>query len=242
MRDPKIKKYIKKLDYSYAMGTYPTLDLLRYKPERAMKVLLNSKGGDSEGVRNIITLCKEKNIKFEIADDHIRHIAVKENTYTIGIFEKYNEELDQEESHIVLDKPRNMGNIGTIVRTMVGFGFNNLAIIKPAADIFDPTIVRSAMGALFQIHFSYFNNYEEYLSVYSNHKQYLMMLDGAKRIEDVKFERPFSLVLGNESEGLPEEYKKYGEGVYIKHSDKIDSLNLSIAGSIGMYISSKKTL
>ncbi len=240
MIDPRIRKYNKKFWYSYAMGTYPTIDLLKYRSEKVSKVLLNSRALDSEGVREIKELCRQKNVRTEIADNHIEHLAVKENTYAIGIFEKYEDDLDINSDHIVLDQPRNMGNIGTIIRTMVGFGFKDLAIIKPAADIFDPTIVRSAMGALFQIRFKYFETYEEYLEENRKHNQYLMMLDGATKIEEVKFEKPMSLVLGNESSGLPVEYKEKGTSIYIPHSNDIDSLNLSIAAGISMYLSSRK--
>lgn len=239
MIDPRIRKYNKKFWYSYAMGTYPTIDLLKYRSDKVSKVLLNSKALESDGVKEIKDLCKKKNVRFEIADNHIQHLAVKENTYSIGIFEKYEDDLDVNSNHIVLDQPRNMGNIGTIVRTMVGFGFKDLAVIKPAADIFDPTIVRSAMGALFQIRFKYFENYDEYLEEYKGHNQYLTMLDGAKKIDEVEFTFPFSLVLGNESSGLPKEYSEKGTSIYIPHSNGIDSLNLSIAAGIAMYLSSK---
>ncbi|MFQ7172694.1 MAG: TrmH family RNA methyltransferase [Thomasclavelia ramosa] len=37
------------------------------------------------------------------------------------------------------------------------------------------------------------------------------------------------MVFGNESSGLPDDYLKYGQSVFIPHSDKIDSLNLSMA-------------
>ncbi len=240
MNDPRIRKYNKKFWYSYAMGTYPTIDLLKYRSEHVSKVLLNSRAMESEGVREIIDLCKKNNVRTEIADQHIEHLAVKENTYAIGIFEKYEEDLDQNLNHVVLDQPRNMGNIGTIIRTMVGFGLKDLAIIKPAADIFDPMIVRSAMGALFQVRFKYFDSYEDYLKEYPKHGQYLMMLDGATKINEVEFKSPFSLVLGNESAGLPSEYATKGTSIYIPHSEDIDSLNLSVAAGISMYLSTKK--
>lgn len=240
MQDPRIRKYNKKFWYSYAMGTYPTIDLLKYKPEKVSKVLISRKGEKSEGISEVLKLCKEKNINYEYNDNHIQHIAVKENTYCVGIFQKYEDELDKESDHIVLDQPRNMGNIGTIIRTMVGFNFKDLAIIKPAADIFDPMIVRSAMGAMFQIRFSYFDTYEQYLKQYPKHKQYLTMLDGAKDISKVEFENPFTLVLGNESSGLPSSYSQYGTTVFIPHSKDIDSLNLSIAAGISMYLTRKE--
>ncbi|MCK9368856.1 hypothetical protein M0R04_02655 [Candidatus Dojkabacteria bacterium] len=88
MYEPKIKKYIKKLPYSYAMGTYPTIDLLKFKPEKILKILLNSRGMESEGIKEVVTLCNEKGIKYEVMDSAIERIAVKENTYVVGVFEK----------------------------------------------------------------------------------------------------------------------------------------------------------
>jgi TrmH family RNA methyltransferase len=240
MYEPKIKKYMKKLSYSYAMGTFPTIDLLKYKPGKVLKVLINSKGWADEEVKEVISLCNEKGIKYEVMDSAIGKIAVKENTYTVGIFEKYEMALDPEKNHVVLDSPTNMGNIGTIIRTMNGFGINDLALIKPAADIFNPTIVRSAMGSLFQTRFMYFDSFEKYCEMYKEHSKYLLMLKGAKEIEKVQFKKPYSLVMGNESSGLPDEYAKLGETVCIPHLKTIDSLNLSIATAIAIYVSSKQ--
>ena len=240
MYEPKIKKYIKKLSYSYAMGTFPTIDLLKYKPGKVLKVLINSKAWGSDGVNEVISLCNEKGIKYEVMDSAIAKIAVKENTYTVGIFEKYETALDPEKNHVVLDNPSNMGNIGTIIRTMNGFGINDLALIKPAADIFNPTIVRSAMGSLFQTRFMYFDSFEKYCEMYKEHNKYMLMLKGAKEIEKVQFKKPYSLVMGNESSGLPDEYANFGETVCIPHLKTIDSLNLSIATAIAIYVSSKQ--
>ena len=48
-------------------------------------------------------------------------------------------------------------------------------------------------------------------------------------------QKPFSLVFGNEQSGLPAVFQTYGQSVFIPQSDKIDSLNLSVAVSIGAY-------
>ena len=57
-------------------------------------------------------------------------------------------ELD-DANHVVLVNPGDMGNMGTIIRTMLGFNYSNLAIIKPGVDVFDPRVIRASMGALF---------------------------------------------------------------------------------------------
>ena len=49
-----------------------------------------------------------------------------------------------------------MGNLGTIMRTMVGFGMEDLAIIRPGVDAYDPKVIRASMGSIFHLRFAYF--------------------------------------------------------------------------------------
>ena len=50
------------------------------------------------------------------------------------------------------------------------------------------------------------------------------MLKGAKNIHSIEpNEKNHSLVFGNESSGLPDEFLNYGQSIFIPHSDKIDS-------------------
>ena len=45
---------------------------------------------------------------------------------------------------------------------------------------------------------------------------------------------------GNEGKGLDAGFKDLGESIYIPHSEKIDSLNLSVATAIGMWEYSRR--
>ena len=239
MYSPKIKRYQKKFEYSYAFGAYPVLDLLRKYPQSVYTVLLKKEGLESEGVEEILRICQEKGIRTEINNRLIDKIAVKENTYVVGVFKKFECKLEENTNHLVLVNPSNMGNIGTIVRTMLGFGLKDLAIIKPAVDIFDPLVIRSTMGAIFHIRFEYFNSVEEYIERFSKQNIYTFMLKGSKSIEDIKFNKPYTIIQGNESTGLDDKYLELGQSVYIPHSKDIDSLNLSVATSIGLWEASK---
>ncbi len=244
MKLPKLKRYQKKFDFSYAFGAYPVLDLLKFQKERVVEILVKEEGIESDGVKEILDICKKENIPYKVNSKAIDRVAFKENTYVVGVFEKYETSLNSDENHIVLVNPSNVGNLGTIVRSMCGFGFKNLAIIKPGVDIFDPMVVRSTMGALFRINFMYFESFKAYTEAYKGHNMYPFMLDGARSILDVDFKEPFSFIQGNEGKGLDESYrdieKGLGESVYIPHSKDIDSLNLSVATSIGMWEYSRR--
>lgn len=235
MYTPKIKRYQKKFEYSYAFGAYPVLEILKRYPQYIYTVLLKKDGLKSDGISEIQNICKEKDIKVEINDRVVEKISVKENTYVVAVFKKYESRVSEDVNHVVLVNPSNMGNLGTIVRTMLGFGLKDLILIKPCVDIFDPLVIRSTMGALFNIRFEYFNSVDEYLGRFPNQSIYPFMLDGSKSIRDVVFKKPFTLIHGNESTGLDERYLNIGESVYIPHSKDIDSLNLSVATSISIW-------
>lgn len=234
-----LKKYDKKFDFSYTYGTAPTIDLLRKRPELVKTILLHPDGETSDGVEQIKDLCNEHNIRFEFSPKAIKSISAKENTYTIGVFRKYVTTLSAMANHIVLVNPSNPGNLGTIIRSMIGFDFSNLAIIRPAADIFDPKVVRSSMGSSFDLNFEYFDNFDQYIMKFRSHNLYPFMLEGKNDLRKVSFKYPFSLIFGKESSGLQDSYGKLGTSVYIPCSKNIDSLNLSIAVSIAMYVTLK---
>lgn len=232
-----IKPYKKNFDYSYTFGMFPTVELINSRPGDVIKVLVSSHYRAETNTMDIFELCKKNNIKTEINDKVINRISDKENSYVVGVFGKYQCELESDESHIVLVNPSNMGNMGTIIRTLTGFGLNNLAVISPGVDIFDPKVIRASMGAIFKINFKYYEDFNQYKENFKNHKIYTFMLDGAISLKEVNHDADenFSLVFGNEATGLDSSFSKAGTSVLIKHTDRIDSLNLTIAAGIAMY-------
>lgn len=231
-----IKSYKKNFEYSYTFGMFPTVELIRNKPESVIKVLISSHY-KSESNADIFDICNSYNIKTEINDKLINRLSDKENNYVVGVFSKYDCNLNNNSSHIVLVNPSNMGNMGTIIRTLTGFGLNDLAIISPGVDVFDPKVLRASMGSLFKINFKYFDSFDIYNEMFNNRKNYTFMLDGATSLKEVKHDDKelFSLIFGNEATGLNSSFSSVGKSVFIKHTARIDSLNLTIAAGIAMY-------
>ncbi len=231
----KLTKYNKNNDYSYTFGIFPTFELVKNRAERVIKIILSSKLKISEDVKNLLGLCERKNIKIEYDDRVINRVADKENCFVVGVFEKYETKFDITERNLVLFNPSDMGNMGTIMRTMLGFGINNLIIIKPAVDHFNPKVIRASMGAIFSLNILEFDSIDSYLER-SKNKKYFFMLKGNNILG--KFEikdKKYDLIFGNEASGLPENLLNYDESVVIKHTNKIDSLNLPISIGIALY-------
>ncbi len=227
-----MKRYEKDMGYSYTLGIFPTIELLNRKSIAVSKIIFSSE--INKDIENkIIELCNNK-IEYTYDDKLINKFSDKENCYVIGIFNKYYSNLDLNEPHVVLVNPSNMGNVGTIIRTMLGFNYKNLAIITPSVDIFNPKVIRASMGSIFGVNIKLFSSFDEYKETYNKHKIYTFMTDGKLKLNEIEKDNLVSLVFGNESSGLDESYKKY-ESVVINHTNEIDSLNLTIAIGISLY-------
>ncbi len=239
---PSLEAYHNNLSYSYAPGVFPSLECLKNRPHSARRLLLHSQSGQNEGVGTLISLCNELNVRVEEADRALARISGKENCYAAVVFEKFQGILSADKPHIVLHHPADAGNLGTILRTALGFGFTDLAIIRPAADPFDPKVVRASMGAVFSMEAALYDTFEDYRAAYPQHTLFPFMLDGSMPLSQAAKDHqyPFALVFGNEGSGLPSSFASLGQAVRIPHSEKIDSLNLSVAASIGMYAFSIK--
>jgi len=231
-----LKRYQKDFDYAYTFGVFPTLELLHHAPQHVISVLTHSKGQRNQGVQKIAALCAERRIRIEENDSSVERITSKGNDWAVGIFRKYEANLDPAANHVVLVSPSDMGNLGTILRTMLSFGIADLALIRPAADIFDPRAVRASMGALFQSRFAYFDDFDDYQNQ-GDRALYPFITGTQTTLNDVAFAPPFSLIFGNESAGLPDAFRTVGIPVGIPITDRVDSLNLSIAVGIGLYAS-----
>jgi RNA methyltransferase, TrmH family len=231
----RLKKYAREAPYSFAFGVFPTLELLRYQPCHVEQVLMRAAGKRNEGNDKIRALCEVNRIPVVVNDTLIERLSPKENTYAIGVFRKYRPILNAEENHVVLVNPGDMGNLGTTMRTLVGFGLTNLAMVKPGVDIFDPRVIRASMGAIFQVDFAYYDLFGDYCTAYSRHQLYPLMTDGEIPLDEAEFQDPFTLIFGNESSGLSPAYRSLGRSIRIPHHPDIDSLNLSVAIGITVY-------
>ncbi len=231
---PRLKRYKKDLAHSYTFGVFPTLELLAHRPQNALGVVAHPQGLENSGIIKMREICRRKRIPFEIREKTFPRLGARENDFAVGVFRKAETGLNASTDHVILVNPGGTGNLGTIIRTMLGFGFHDLAIIEPAADIFHPETIRASMGALFQLRFARFESFEAYLERFPR-QFYLLMTDGATALPEARFHSPFGLVFGNESRGLGPQFRPLGTSVRIPQSTAIDSLNLAVSVGVTLY-------
>lgn len=234
MMDFRLKRYKSDFEHSYTFGVFPTLELLFHQRERVLGVAIHPDGYQNEGVAEIQAICQEYEIPCEEQPNTFSRLKARGNDYAIGVFQKYYQAVDPTSNHVVLVQPSGMGNLGTIIRAMLGFSFKDLAIIEPAADHFHPKVVRASMGAIFQTRITTFTDFETYQGAYPRNI-YPLMTDGDMPINQTRFYDPYALVFGSEGSGLDESFRQQWTSLRIPQSGEIDSLNIAISVGISLY-------
>lgn len=227
-----IKPYRKDADYSYTLGFFPTLELISRRKELLRTVYVSSDAVESAGLAKIKSAVDPRLII--VSDAAMAKLGDKGNDHVAGVFAKSWRPLDPKAAHVVLVNPSDMGNLGNIMRSMLAFGFRDLAIVTPAADVYNPKTVRASMGAIFSLSIELFPTFNDYLARYK--RPYIpFMLQASKGLKNIgTLEKPYALVFGNEASGLPADFLN-DRAVRIEQSDQVDSLNLTTAVAIALY-------
>ena len=157
----------------------------------------------------------------------------------IGLVSKFNNEIDIEniKSVVILDGVSDPGNVGTIIRTAAGLGIDLVVLSNDSVDLYNPKVVRSTQGALFSMKILKCDIKKLILDIKKNGiKVFGTALDGSIELKKVSKPDKFTIVLGNEAQGVKEEVLDLCDSkVKIEITDKVESLNVAIAGAIVMH-------
>ena len=136
---------------------------------------------------------------------------------------------------IVLDGIQDPGNLGTIIRSAVAFNFDTVVISKNTVDLYNPKVIRSTKGMLFNINVIV-RNLEVFLNEIDGYTIYGTDVLNGNDICDEDVPSKVALVIGNEGRGISDSVKCLcNKFIYIDMNNDCESLNASVAASILMY-------
>lgn len=143
--------------------------------------------------------------------------------------------LESKKKILVLDGLADPGNLGTLVRTAVGFGFDAVFLRADSVDLFNPKTVRASKGALFHLPYTY-GNVEDIarFAAHNGFHLYLADLRGMP-LASATFSLPLMLVLGSEAHGVSPSLKQKGTAIAIPLAEQVESLNVACAGAVLMH-------
>jgi TrmH family RNA methyltransferase len=134
---------------------------------------------------------------------------------------------------LVLDAVQDPGNIGTMLRTAAAFGVDATVALPGTVDLWNPKVVRAAMGAHFQ-HFALHATAADLFELLDGSKVQIIGSDVAGENID-SFDPPnrLALVVGNEGAGLSDQIRaKVARTVAVPIESGVESLNVAVATGI----------
>ena len=234
----KVTSYKSDNIHTYGLGATVAMEYLLKNRDAVKGMILHPGFRSEETIAKIKDICGN-DIPVSIEEKPFNILSKKDNCVVICVIEKKKARLN-DGNHMVLVNPSNCGNLGTIVRSCLGFGVKDIAIVgKTAADPFDPKTIRASMGACASVRIEVFDEFSEYAERFPSNNLYPFMLDGSTKLQETTINKPFSLIMGNEATGLDPSFQKIGQPIRIEHTSNIDSLNITIAASIGLYEATK---
>ncbi len=147
------------------------------------------------------------------------------------------QDLSNKSPILILDKIGDPGNMGTLFRSALAFGFKGVFITDSSVDPFHEKVISASRGAVFQIPIAV-GSLIDVKKLCSNYHVLVADLKG-KSIADIDIHEKIALVLGSESHGPNSFFTEQFTAVTIP-MEKTESLNVAVAGSIIMHTMREK--
>ncbi len=179
----------------------------------------------------------------ETTPDILAKITGKDNPQAVaGVMAEWNTTLAALDRGalpiwLVAQALRDPGNLGTMLRTGDALGIGGLILLDDCADPFSVEAVRASMGAIFTVPVAR-ASWELFGSWLRSGAGQLVAasLRDAVPYREAAYQTPCFILIGNESQGLPEAYEAEADlRVKIPMLGRADSLNAAVAGAVLAY-------
>lgn len=173
----------------------------------------------------------------------LQRISRKDNAQMVlGAFAQRWVELDSiypkaDEYWIALDRVRDPGNLGTIMRTADATGARGIILIDDCTDPYSVEAVRASMGAVFNVEIVQCDQ-PQFLSFAAQWRGRVVgtALPASQDYRAVDYAGPLIVLMGNEQAGLPDPLMRACDDlIRMPMMGRSDSLNLAVATGVAMY-------
>lgn len=143
-------------------------------------------------------------------------------------------------NYLLLDSLTDPGNLGTLIRSAVAFGFDGVFLHGDTVELFNPKTVRATMGSLpfcrcRQTDNGIFSALDE-----PGYDLISTGVHGGENLHEAVFGPKNVLVIGNEAHGVSAAVRqRAARQLSIPISTSVESLNAAVAGSICMFAMSR---
>lgn len=194
--------------------------------------------------KNIISLIENLKIKprfytkhelDELAEENHQGIIIDVGEYEYCDLDEIVEENDG--FIVILDHIMDTHNFGAIIRTCVAAGVKGIIIPKDRSVKVNSTVMKTSVGAALNMKICMVTNLNQAIKYLKdkNYWIYASDMEGVNYTDNI-YNNNVCLIIGNENKGVSELVKKSSDYIVsIPISQKIDSLNASVAAGIIIY-------
>ena len=195
--------------------------------DNLVDVLITDEKDYIDGVNNIL-----------VTEEIIKKVSFSQSPQNIvGVCKMKESNVLKGSRYLILDNIQDPGNLGTLIRTALGFGIDTIVASLDTVDIYNDKVIRSSQGAVFNVNYVK-GDLKEIIGKLklSGVKVIGTSLKSSVPLEKVDCSENFAIILGNEGNGVRDEVLNLTDvNVRIKIDSKLESLNVAIAGAIIMY-------
>ena len=179
----------------------------------------------------------------EIPEALYRKVAYRESTEGIIAEVEYKEQglqdlnLPDNPLIMVLEAVEKPGNLGAVLRSADAAGADAVLICDPLTDLYNPNLIRASIGAVFTVPTVACSSEEAIAFLQGRGIQILTaQLQDSSLYYDVDMRRGTALVMGTESTGLTDVWRKAASAhIRIPMLGRLDSLNVSVSAAILLF-------
>lgn len=172
-----------------------------------------------------------------VSDNVMKSLSSLQHSNYLGVVKIVDSNIDLTSNVIVLENIQDPGNLGTILRTALAFGWTNIILSDNSVDLYNEKVIQASQGAIFQMNIIRKEISNIVTDLKDNDYQLIgTALTNAKELnKQSKLVKKSALFFGNEGQGLSNlvlDNMDYNLFIPIKN---IDSLNIGVAAGIIMY-------
>ena len=136
---------------------------------------------------------------------------------------------------LVLDRVRDPGNLGTILRTALAAGVDQVILAPGTVDASNPKAVRAAMGAHFRLPTRALR-WADISEATAGSEVWLAAADGEAPYTEADWVKPATLIVGGEAAGAGSQACALARGrIRIPMTQSVDSLNTALAAAVILF-------
>lgn len=148
------------------------------------------------------------------------------------------EDLKNAKKVVLLENIKDLGNLGTILRTSKAFSQDAVILYSDTVDLYNPKCVRSAVGNLWKLPVVQIKDFDTINSKFSSFER-VATLPSSKdtiNLKDFNSKSPYLIMFGSEADGLSQELLNFStQKVTIEMDSEVESLNLSVSVGVVLY-------